>query len=43
MGALLYGGGYPLLETNLKEKTPEMNDLETDKISLKISAHNFEK
>ena len=26
-----------------QQKTPEMNELETDKIFLKISAHNFEK
>ena len=26
-----------------RQKTPEMNELETDTISLKISAHNFEK
>ena len=25
------------------KKTPEMNELETDKIALKIWAHNFEK
>ena len=25
------------------QKTPEMNELETDKFSLKIWAHNFEK
>ena len=25
------------------QKKPEMNELETDKIALKIGAHNFEK
>ena len=36
-------GWVPSSEAKFEEKTPEMNELETDTSPLKISAHNFEK
>ena len=37
------GGEYPLQRWARTQKTPEMNELESDKQNLKRGASNFEK